>query len=223
MKQNKMPQLSFPEGCYGSASAILVFVGTSPGGNSSLPINTKRDPNGGLALWNESFTEPFDDSANGWGGKYKYSIPLLIETILGISIKDEGDKLYAFANFDWVKCSKEDNVSKVRMSAGEDIVVGLLTDCKARVIIPLTIRAKEILYSALQRHDYILKKIPNTNKIPIPGGKFHYGLDISIIENTGNLYKSIIIRCPQHPNRMLNKDHAKACALAIRSALDSIA
>jgi hypothetical protein len=222
MKECQNPSVVFPEGCYGSATAILAFVGSSPGGKAPSEVSSLRNPRGGLALWNESFTEPFDDTDNRWGGKYVYSIPILVESMLGISMVEGADKLYVFANFDWMNNGNERNVLRERMFAGSKAVIEVLEACKSRIIITLTRKSNDALYESLLKSKYELRKISYDIMISIPGGKFHRAIDIATIHGNGKLNNTVIVRSPQHPNRFLNKEHARDCAKGIKEALNSL-
>jgi len=236
MRNNPPPSFSFPTGCYGSAASILMFVGPSPGGHPDEPVETERNPKGrnpkgGILLWNEPFTEPYDEKKpKYWRGKYKYSIPILVETILGISLDEGGNKLYGFANFDWVPCPNEREVPEERMRQGEGDVLRVLENCEARVIIPVTKRTCERLHKVLRFH-YDIQPIPCREcMIRMPSGRFHRKMDILRIlsrkiqgtRDGQDLSGAVVIRCPQHPNRFENEDHARACAQAIRAVLEAV-
>ena len=205
MRTNPPPQFSWPAGCYGSAASILVFVGPSPGGTAIEPVETERNPRGGLALWNQPFTEPYDDSPDRWGGKYTYSIPCLVETILGVTLNDGGDRLYGFANFDWVHCPKETNVPEWRMQDGGNDVVRVLEESRARIIVPLTKGASGRLLRVLAEHHYLTISVPCNAMIPMSPDRFHRQMDVATVGGTGPLSGAVVIRCPQHPNRVLNR------------------
>jgi hypothetical protein len=235
-----------------------MFVGPSPGGHPDEPVETERNPKGrnpkgGILLWNEPFTEPYDEeNPNYWGGKYKYSIPILVETILGISLDKGGNKLYGFANFDWVPCPNEREVLEERMRQGEGDVLRVLENCEARVIIPVTKLAHKHLCNVLGsyyniqpilcsshldkgvkslRFHYEIQPIQCKKcNIQMPSDRFHREMDILRIlsrkiqgtRDGQDLSGAVVIRCPQHPNRFENKAHAWACAQAIRAVLDAL-
>ena len=222
MSANPAPDLSWPTGCYGSAASILVFVGPSPGGSPSEPTPPPRNPSGGLALWNQAFSEPYDNSPGHWGGKYTYSIPVLVETILGVPLHKGSDRLYAFANFDWVQSPQEQKVPANRMQAGERDVIRVLLDCKPRIIVPLTKGAHKRLLTVLSNHRYQTSQVTCDAMVPISPGRFHRTLDVLKVDGRGVLATSVVIRSPQHPNRMLSKAHANACARAIRLAYEAV-
>lgn len=220
MRSQQRPlNLVWPEGCYGSARSILVFVGPSPGGSPLIECGTwQRNPSDGLALWNETFSEPFDDSRDRWGGKYVYSIPIFLETIIGVSLQ-HGAKLYAFANFDWIQCPREVNVSTERMKSGEREVLHVLSSCKPLVIVPLTRGAASRLRNLLEKNYNVVS--PHRCDVLIDIGKsrrFHRDLEVYQLKGSGVLNGAVVIRSPQHPNRVLNREHAMRCAKAIRHA-----
>jgi hypothetical protein len=131
-ERNPPLDLIWPEGCYGSAASALVFVGPSPGGTPPTErVAENRSLRGGLALWNEPFSEPYDTaSPNCWRRKYVYSIPTFVATILDLPLEDGTDKLYAFANFDWVQSPLEYAVSEERARTGAADVLRVLNSCQ---------------------------------------------------------------------------------------------
>ncbi len=221
MQTSGAPVRTWPEGCYGSAAGLLVFVGPSPGGSEPNPSLPPRPRSTGLALWNQSFTEPYDSSPGHWGGRYTKAIPILVEALVGLRLHEGSDKLYAFANFDSLHCPQEQHVSPTRMKAGEDGVVHVLSECRARIIAPLTKGAYTRLHASLEAHRYKMRAFTYEVMIPICDGRYHRRLDTLLVEGTGVLAGSVIIRCPQHPNRMLNEAHMSACAKEMRRAFDN--
>ncbi len=205
--------LDWPEGCYGSAKSILLFVGPSPGG--------KGNPRHGRALWDEAFSEPYDDSPDGWGRKYRYSIPTYLKIILALRL-DEAARLYGFANFDSVPSPTESAVSAERMTAGEEHVLSVLFSCRPHLVVPLTkgaarrlqrLLAKSYKPIAPQQCDVLIRVSPRS---------FHRELEVYRLEGDGALNGCVVIRSPQHPNRVLNPDHAERCARAIRGAFEQM-
>ena len=142
----------WPEGCYGSALSWLLFVGPSPGGAAPVGQDRlRRKRYGGLCLWDEAFDTPYARRSGAWGGKYRENIPALVQTIIGLPLTRGSDKLYGFANFDWVPSPQEGRVSRKRLRHGEDDVLKILRLTRPRIIAPTTALAHARLLRCLRR------------------------------------------------------------------------
>ena len=214
---------TWPEGCYGSALSWLMFVGPSPGGqpnkNHSLVRRRRR---GGLCLWNEDFDLPYARQPAAWGGKYRENMPALVETIVGLPLDKGSAKLFGFANFDWIPSPQEGRVAQKRLQQGEADVLRVLKLTRPRIIAPTTGLAYNRLIRCLSRMGYRFFS-PSEQAVSIRidprGDAFHTRLDAVKLKGRGALSGSVVIRLPQHPARMLYRQHGHRCARAVRQAL----
>jgi hypothetical protein len=214
---------SWPEGCYGSALSWLLFVGPSPGGNPKALHNPlRRKHRGGLCLWDTAFDRPYADRPDAWGGKYRENIPVLVETIIGLPLEQGSAKLYGFANFDWIPSPQECHVSEKRLLKGEAAVLKVLKLTRPRIIAPTTSLAHARLLRCLAGEGYtFFSPTEQTVRIRIDprSAAFHNHLDALKITGRGVLSGSVIVRLPQHPARMLYRQHGHRCARAVRDAM----
>src|SRR5688500_18964223 len=96
MREQVDPALCWDEQCEGSARAVVVFVGPSPGRNSRDPKKRRpRRRNLNAALWNESYTDPLN-----WAGGFRIGFSPLVQAILGGPYAT-ASKLIGRANLDW--------------------------------------------------------------------------------------------------------------------------
>ena len=223
MRTTPAPRKSWPEGCYGSALSWLLFVGPSPGGKPGKKHDPRRRKRtGGLCLWNQDFDTPYSSKPGAWGGKYRVNMPVLVETIIGLPLAKGSSKLYGFANFDWVPSPQEGRVSSKRLLQGEADVLKVLKLTRPRIIAPTTTLAHERLLQCLGRAGYrFFRPVEQSVRIRIdPAGvSFHTQLDVMKLKGRGVLAGSVVVRLPQHPARMLYRQHGHRCARAIRQAL----
>jgi hypothetical protein len=145
-----------------------------------------------------------------------------VETIIGRPLARGSDKLYGFANFDWVPSPQEGGVSRKRLRQGEDDVLRVLRLAQPRIIAPTTTLAHARLLRCLRREGYTFFT-PVDQKVRIridPNGcTFHTRLEALKLKGRGVLSGSVVVRLPQHPARMLYRQHGHRCARAIRQAL----
>ncbi len=223
MRDEAAPRKTWPEGCYGSAVSWLLFVGPSPGGKPGPRHDPRRrNRTGGRCHWNVDFDEPYADRPDAWGGKYRENIPALVETIIGLPLHRGSAKLYGFANFDWVPSSQECRVPRTRLQLGERDVLRVLKSARPRVIAPTTNHAHVRLLHCLRREGYTFRAPAEQSvriRIDPRGDSFHSELEIVQIRGRGVLSGSIVVRLPQHPARMLYRQHGHRCARAIRRAV----
>lgn len=223
MRNSVAPRKTWPEGCYGSAASWLLFVGPSPGGR--IPTHqphAPRQPKGGRCLWNKAFDDPYTNRPNSWGGKYRENIPALVETIIGRKLAKGSARLYGFANFDWVPSPQEGRVPRKRLREGEADVIKVLKLARPRIIAPTTILAHERLMRCLRREGYTFFTPAEQSvriRIDPHGEAFHTRLDAIKLKGRGVLSGSVVVRLPQHPARMLYRQHGHRCARAVRQAL----
>jgi len=223
MRDNVPTRKTWPEGCYGSALSWLLFVGPSPGGK---PIGNhgiqRRKRTGGQCYWDTAFDLPYSRHPDAWGGKYRENMPVLIETIIGLSLEQGSAKLFGFANFDWIPSPKEGLVSSIRLKQGQVDVLKVLKLARPRIIAPTTAAAHARLLLCLRKAGYTFL-IPSEQSVRIRidprGDSFHTQMDALKLKGRGMLAGTVVIRLPQHPARMLYRQHGHRCALAMRKAL----
>lgn len=135
-----------------------------------------------------------------------------MEALVGLRLHEGSDKLYAFANFDSLHCPQEQHVSPTRMKAGEDGVVHVLSECRARIIAPLMTKgAYTRLHASLEAHRYKMRAFTYEVIIPISDGRYHRRLDTLLVEGTGVLAGSVIIRCPTPKPNAQRSPHERLC------------
>lgn len=200
-----------------------MFVGPSPGGKPHQQHDrNQRRRTGGLCLWNTDFDLPYTRRPDAWGGKYRENIPALVETIIGLPLKKGSAKLYGFANFDWIPSPQEGRVPRKRLKQGEADVLKVLKLARPRIIAPTTSLAYEQLMRCLRQQGYrFFTPAEQAVRIRIDprGATFHTNLDAVKLKGRGVLSGSVVIRLPQHPARMLYRQHGHRCARAVRQAL----
>jgi hypothetical protein len=200
-----------------------LFVGPSPGGKPHGNHNPhRRKRTGGDYLWNTAFDAPYARRPEAWGGKYRENIPALVEIIVGLPLDQGSAKLYGFANFDWVPSPQEGRVPRGRLRQGEVDVIKVLKLTRPRIIAPTTALAHVRLVKCLRREGYTFFT-PAEQSVRIrvdPRGKaFHTHLEALKLKGRGVLSGSVVVRLPQHPARMLYRQHGHRCARAVREAL----
>ena len=223
MRDEAQPRKTWPEGCYGSALSWLLFVGPSPGGSpAESHDSSRRKRTGGLYLWDKVFDAPYARRPDAWGGKYRENMPPLVETIIGLPLERGSAKLYGFANFDWIPSSQEEFVSRQRVRQGKVDVVKVMKLTRPRIIVPTTTKAYSLLRQTLHEEGYtFFEPLEQSVRIRIDprGSAFHTHMDALKLKGRGVLSGSVVIRLPQHPARMLYRQHGHRCAQAMRKAL----
>ena len=104
MKTQTNPGVCWDETCEGSACALVIFVGPSPGGakpNERTQLKTACVP----ALWNEAYVAP-----RSWSRGFQVSFEPLVEAILGRPYGIAG-KLVGRANMDWINNPESSDVA----------------------------------------------------------------------------------------------------------------
>jgi hypothetical protein len=145
-----------------------------------------------------------------------------VETIIGLPLGRGSAKLYGFANFDWVPSPQEGRVPRKRLLQGESDVLKVLRMTRPRIIAPTTALAHTRLLGCLRREGYsFFTPAEQSIRIRIDprGDAFHTRLEAVKLKGRGVLSGSVVVRLPQHPARMLYKQHGHRCARAVRQAL----
>lgn len=125
MREQEDPALRWDQQCEGSARALVLFVGPSPGSSPHDPKQRRpRKRNCHAALWNESYTDPL-----AWAGGFRIGFKPLIEAIFAAPYA-RASKLIARANLDWHGNSKADGVPERFMVAGAPSVLQLIADAR---------------------------------------------------------------------------------------------
>lgn len=224
MQSKPNPNLSWPLGCYGSARSCLLFLGISPGGKPDENKDYTERNNDSIPYWNVAFSEPYDkQDPSFWGSKYAFSIPLLISSVLGHKLSEGSDKLYGFANFDWVPCGNEKQVPQERIKKGATDVWNVIMETKPIVLAALTIAAYLETKIMLEKQGIVISKTPEQKtkiKINDSGERNHWYIDTHLIYDNDYGWNAILIRLPQHPAKMLNLGYAERCSRAFRKAIE---
>jgi hypothetical protein len=176
-------------------------------------------------LWNTAFDAPYARRPEAWGGKYRENMPALVETIVGLPLGRGSAKLYGFANFDWVPSPQEGRVPRERLRQGEADVIKVLKLTRPRIIAPATALAHARLVKCLRREGYrFFTPAEQSVRIRIDprGDTFHTRLEAVKLKDRGVLSGSVVVRLPQHPARMLYRQHGHRCARAVREALTQV-
>lgn len=215
---------AWPEGCYGSAKAVLLLIGPSPGGSppEGRNIPWQRNPQKERPLWNQAFTEPLDSNhPDFWGKEYAQNIPLLIEHILGHPVTDGLAKLYAFANFDWIPCGNDTNVPMERMRQGMPDVWRVIESTCPFIIASLSKKSHPLVLELLKEHGIGLAE-PREQNVCIRWNrrKSHRSLDVFRLCGEPFPKGALYVRLPQHPKWMMNMEYAIRCAKATRDAIE---
>jgi hypothetical protein len=221
MRREGRPSQTWPEGCYGSMISWLLFVGPSPGGRPKDGMVGPRNQDGGEALWNTDYLEPFEQ----WSPGFRASFETLVETIVGLPIAQGAGRLYGVANFDWVPNPDGADVPVERMTTGVPDVLRVLDQTIPKVIVTLEGRSHNLLEAALSERYELLRTPVGRVFIRIGEGEERAHRTISAFQlgGIGPLSGAIVVKSPQHPARIFNRDYASRCARAVRSVVEQIA
>ena len=212
-------RVHWPQGCYPTTKAWLVFVGPSPGGKTEVETKERRWSS---RRWqNKVYTEPDE-----WSTGFRISYRLLVSGIIGFPFETSG-KLYAFANLHWNHCPKASAIPTEKLIQGLPDVGYVLRKAQPKVVVPLTILVNDLLIGYLEESRGVeLRKDSEAEiaDIPIPGksGKRHPGLDAYRVVNSPEtqLIGSLVVRIPMHPARIFSEEYAHRIASAMRVAVE---
>src|SRR6266568_945785 len=222
MQSSEAPSGVWPEGCYGSAGSWVVFVGPSPGGRSRNATLRGRIAGAGTPLWNTDYCDPVCRWSNG----FRISMRPMLECATGLTFEDGAAKLYAFVNFHWQSNPEARNVPDEETRKGADEVVRVLSLIKPRLIVPMENRSHELLHKTLTDTDigyHTRKPLQQDVAIQINAkGWFHRRMCAYSIDGSGPLAGSIVVKAPQHPARIYNRDYASRCGIAIRLCAEQL-
>jgi len=213
------PDTIWPEGCYGAINAPILFVGPSPGGEDINCEHNIRYKSGANAYWNFDFIEPFKEWSNG----FRNSLKPIIESLLDLKLEEGGYKLFAFANFDWVKNPNASKVPEERMEEEVDEIKELINKMRPQIIVAMEKRAYDKLVQIFLREGYeLLPPIEKKVQIFISKNRFHHDLDCWKLDGNGELRGCLLLRSPQHPARIFNKGYANRISTSLKEACLSL-
>jgi len=213
------PELIWDETCEGSARALVIFVGPSPGGDKPVerrPMNKSCS----RALWNESFDKP-----RWWSPGFRVSWKPLVEAIFAAPY-DTAGRLIGRANMDWLGDPKSEDVATQHMVEGAPSVLKMIQDCSPELVLPMDAHTFGVLKTAL--NDGFIITDCNANKFTIrisdaEKERFHrhlYAFHAKSKSPTGRSF--LVIKLPQHPAKMFQADYATRCGEAVREAARQI-
>ena len=212
---------TWPEGCYGSAAAWVVFVGPSPGGGSKSSPDRGRVASGGTPLWDSDFLGPIERWSNG----FRASMKPLVETIVGLPFEKGSAKVYAFVNFHWQQNPDASLVPMQGMTSGAHDAIAVLSAIQPRLIVPMEKRSDRLLRESLLGVGYSTEGPRQcTAHVDINGrGRAHRQMAGYVVSGGGLLANCIVVRSPQHPARIFDSKYAFRCGRAIRSFASQLA
>jgi hypothetical protein len=219
-REERNPNIAFPEGCYGAANAPLVFVGPSPGGGTTETEYFERGKSNGSAYWNYEFLEPFEKWSNG----FRISLKPIIENLLQISLEKGASKLFAFVNFDWIRNPDSSKVPGDRINEGKTGVSWTLHKIVPNIIVALDENAYKNLVDLLKEEGYTLSKL-NRQRVEVrtaSPNRYHRRIDAHVINGDKILNGSVLLRSLQHPARIYNEDYALRVAQSLKAAYTAI-
>jgi len=214
------PNIVFPEGCNGAANALLVFVGPSPGGGNPDTEYYERGERNGFAYWNFEYIAPFEKWSNG----FRNSLKPIIENLLQISLDEGASKLFAFVNFDWIQNPDSSQVPDDRINEGKIYVNQILHKIDPKIIVALDSKAYKNLVNLLKEENYTLSELTK-QRVEIrtaSQNSYHRSMNAHVISGNKNLNGAVLLKSPQHPARIFNKDYALRVAQSLRAAYTAI-
>jgi len=216
------PEIIWDETCEGSARALVLFVGPSPGGEK--PVERRpMNKNCVHALWNKSFDKPFADPSSWWSAGFRVSWKPLVEAIFTAPY-DIAGKLIGRANMDWVGNPESEDVATQYMIEGAPSVLKMIEDCSPELVLPMDAHTFGVLKTALNDGFSITDCNANNFTIRISDAaekRFHRHLYAVRAESpTGRSF--LVLKLPQHPARILQRDYARRCGEAVREAARQI-
>jgi len=219
MRQEPDPEIRWDQTCEGSACALVVFVGPSPGGTKQ----PDRPPLKALckeALWNQVYDAPLH-----WSRGFRVSFKPLVEALFHAPYATAG-KLIGRANMDWVSNPESQDVAVRFMWAGRGSVLRMLQEARPELVIAMDAKTCEVLEIALYDADFTISSVhAKCFTVRISDAKrsrLHRGLQAFKAESRDGR-QFVVIKALQHPARMFNAEYAKRCGHAIREAANQIA
>jgi uracil-DNA glycosylase len=219
-REESNPKIVFPEGCYGSANAPLVFVGISPGGGSIDTKYSERGESNGSVFWNFEFIEPFEE----WSIGFRKSLKPIIENLLQLSLVEGASKLFAFVNFDWIQNPDSSKVPDERINEGKACVSQTLHQINPKIIVALDSKAYQNLINLLKEESYSLSNLKNQRvevRTASPNS-YHRSINVHLIKGNKSLNGVVLLKSLQHPAKIFTEDYALRVAQSLRSAYTAV-
>lgn len=209
----------WPEGCYGSRKALVIFLGPSPGGEKE-ELRSERGLNQGRPIWNE----PFWDPVKTWSTGFRQSFQPIVESITGLKYEDAG-KLIAVLNLDWIANPESKNVPISAMREGCTHILPIIAESKPSLIIPMDKKTHNEFQDALIRDDYDLDPVITDEiliKAQSKNDSWFYHRDMMAYKAEKFNQQFLVIKSLQHPARIFEIEYAFRVGKALRLAADQI-
>lgn len=224
MRDETAPALLWDEKCQGSARALALFVGPSPGGPG--PGDTKasdrhsRKENDQPALWNKSFDEP----RLQWGGGFRTSFAPLVEAVFALPYAKAG-KLVGVGNLDWMGDPNSADVQEAFMREGAPSVLRMIEACSPELVLPMDKKAFRILKEVMEKARFIIAdcEVKEFRVRISDAAKVRLHSEIYCFRAASKERELVVVKLPQHPARMFQADYATRCGKAVRLAAQQIA
>ena len=214
MSRSSDPHILWDQQCDGSAGALVVFVGPSPGFNPRDP--RKRGPrmrNCCKALWNAKYEDPL-----GWSGGFKTGFKPMVEALIGVGW-GRASKLMARGNLDWFGNPVSANVPEKFMRKGAPSVLAMIEDCQPSVVVPMDKRAFDVSRWALSRAGYNILDCDVTRfSVRINKGTSRHRQIYCFVAVGEEGKRIVVIKLPQHPAKLMHAGYAARCGTAVRKA-----
>ena len=221
MESRPDPMIKWDGPCEGSARALVVFVGPSPGGDkpeSRHPMSKDC----WLALWNK----PYDAPRTVWSPGFKKSFGALIKALFEREDFTVPEKLIGRANLDWVGNPNSIDVQERDMIEGAPSALRMIADCAPELVLPMDTKTFRVLTeTVLPAHGFEVTPCTVKNfliRIPPAKKRVHRYICASRAKSS-NGRDFLVIKLPQHPARTFNAEYAKVCGEAVREAALQIA
>lgn len=219
MSRSRVPRILWDQQCDGSAGALVVFVGPSPGFN---PRDTKRRRprirRHSKALWNQKYEDPL-----GWAGGFKTGFKPMVESLLGAGW-GRASKLIARGNLDWFGNPVSADVPEKFMRKGAPSVLRMIEDCQPSVVVPMDKRAFDVTHWALSQEGYELLECEVARfHVRINNGTSRHRQIYCFVAVGKHGQRIIVIKMPQHPAKLMHAGYASRCGTAVRKAAIQIA
>ncbi|SRR5229473_305497 len=218
MKTQTNPGVSWDENCEGSARALVIFVGPSPGG--SKPTKRTQLKTGCVpALWNQVYDRPLT-----WSPGFQASFKPLVEAVLGRPYNVAG-KLIGRANMDWISNPESSDVEVRYMWDGRHSVLQMLRDAQPELIIPMDEKTFNVLQIAMYDAGFTIHAADIAEfTVRMSSGRsprYHRRLH-AFRSRSPDAYEAVLIKAPQHPARIFDSEYARRCGEALREAANQI-
>ena len=219
MRDDPRPNIHWDQTCDGSACALVVFVGPSPGGAKQFdrpPLKTSCTD----SLWDNVYDAPLS-----WSRGFQVSFQPLVEALFGIPYSSAG-KLIGRANMDWISNPQSDDVAVRFMWEGRNSVLKMIREAQPELVLAMDEKTCEVLEIALYDEGFEISSVhPEQFVVRISGAerpRLHRGLQAFKARSPSG-HDFVVMKALQHPARMFDADYAKRCGEALREAAMQIA